>query len=1531
MKALEEMTSTSSDDPSHYIYSEVEFSSFQHDINGYFDSLATYLALMKHHPLSVYEARSLKMELKKLSLIVQEKKEEFSKICETKRIEFARRPPSPLLKQNRLSVSQPILPTIPSSQSLLTPVSPVPPSSSVVVTPAAPAVPYTPLPVVSEPVTSVNQVVSFSSSTPNNHNHSHCEGNNNNSSFYYSAITTEYDPISSQQIYTKYNKSKVLETYRLSPTDIRRTKIVIEYGNFGNVYLGLFKNTNKITIKKLPKKDGEALITNEYLNEKLLLMHHLHNGYNNTSSYNITGNPTGNTGQAGAGAGHDNSIENWNCYIQNFYGFISSENSYQIIEELSCNGILDTVLSDITNFPFFQINLRISWILDIIKGIAYLHSKGIVHSEIAPGNLIITDRLQLKIGNIHSTSDILVKYSQNNEKLLEIYKILLTNVYIAPEIKERLTKLLSREQQRQQQHLGTASNSQTTPNPQTAIPLPVDIFSFDSDIYAFMITAFVIVFRKTPMFNESMSEQIIEALTPVKFYSMEAKELFQEMMMKSSSYVKKVNPFSETILVDRPNAVTILPYVEKILSELGGDPRILEASKENDENDDEEEIGDTYLSDLEKLTIKLQNDRIQETGLSELIKKSLTQSTRITAAILPIESKESTLIKSTSAFSMKSGDTGSHRIKNPSKNIIDVTTTLSRTPIESEIFKSSANNSSQMNSRYSYNNSKLFSSSKKNDGNNSGNFVGSSSPLYQHNAGYLHLLTFFKEDCHCSSSIAATYAEILFNKGISSVEGLIRRLEKERAFLINSGFDLNDTLEIIEICQRRKQSAIISAVVATELKERERKEERGGGENSSIRSSRISVSSSQRPLVSFSRDETNSLISKNSQSMRDDLASILSKDKSFRNSRRPVSLTQRPISTSSTTASKLCLPTDIAILYEKATLQNDEIALIELDNLAENGDKFAKGFVMRMLLLGQCGLDIDIPLARKIGEGLFSWLEVIVQSSENELAVRIGSFLLGVCYSEGIEIEKDEKKAFSYYKLSAERYSFSIAQAYLGYCYYVGKGTTQNYKESFKWYQKAATAGHAGAQSNLGLCYENGHGLPGNQGQSYYDAVRWYKAAAEQGYAIASYNLAYCYERGVGLPNKDYEKAFYYYLASSRQGYSKGEYRIGQLFEDYHLDINEKEIEEMKQLHFKDTERKEREREEKEKEEGAGGGAERESWKRTSLNSKRDSKGRRTSPATLSTPIESRKALTSLSKHLSKKRSMNGSTDHSDTSQESFHHLLSSLKTTTISPSSSSQPSNSPLSSSAATSTKQKKNENEAFFWFFSSASKGLSESMVKVGNYYEYDLLPSSSSSSPPLSASEQQNHRKKAFSFYMQAANLGNSLAKYHLGYCYSTGTGIHSPDIEKALFYYYEAAKEGIVMAQNNLGYFYKKGWGIEKNLNEAYYWFSQAALKDYPPAKYNLAFLIEKYGHQLSSSSSSSSPSSRSPTAATATGNKQSLSSGVSSPSLHSRYSMTKSSNRIVSGKMQEIINLYLSAANGGVDRAKTALNRIKPTA
>jgi hypothetical protein len=97
------------------------------------------------------------------------------------------------------------------------------------------------------------------------------------------------------------------------------------------------------------------------------------------------------------------------------------------------------------------------------------------------------------------------------------------------------------------------------------------------------------------------------------------------------------------------------------------------------------------------------------------------------------------------------------------------------------------------------------------------------------------------------------------------------------------------------------------------------------------------------------------------------------------------------------------------------------------------------------------------------------------------------------------------------------------------FCY--GQGTKVDFTEAVKWFRLAADQGFAGAQSNIGFCYDNGTGVIKDEKE----AVKWYRLAADQGYAIAQFNLGVCYQYGTGVI-KDEKEAVKLYRLAANQG-----------------------------------------------------------------------------------------------------------------------------------------------------------------------------------------------------------------------------------------------------------------------------------------------------------------------------------------------------------------------------------------------------------
>jgi uncharacterized protein len=167
--------------------------------------------------------------------------------------------------------------------------------------------------------------------------------------------------------------------------------------------------------------------------------------------------------------------------------------------------------------------------------------------------------------------------------------------------------------------------------------------------------------------------------------------------------------------------------------------------------------------------------------------------------------------------------------------------------------------------------------------------------------------------------------------------------------------------------------------------------------------------------------------------------------------------------------------------------------------------------------------------------------------------------MLGVLYSEGKGVARDQAIAFHWFQLAAAQgnptAAFNLALAYER-----GEGVATNMAEAEKWYDKAAEAGipyaqfrlailaitvHKDAkggvkwlrpaaaqglpeaQAMLGFSYERGDGVKKNEKL----AAKWYEAAADHGDAQAQSRLAGLYERGAGV-DLDFKESYFWYAVA---------------------------------------------------------------------------------------------------------------------------------------------------------------------------------------------------------------------------------------------------------------------------------------------------------------------------------------------------------------------------------------------------------------
>jgi TPR repeat protein len=89
-----------------------------------------------------------------------------------------------------------------------------------------------------------------------------------------------------------------------------------------------------------------------------------------------------------------------------------------------------------------------------------------------------------------------------------------------------------------------------------------------------------------------------------------------------------------------------------------------------------------------------------------------------------------------------------------------------------------------------------------------------------------------------------------------------------------------------------------------------------------------------------------------------------------------------------------------------------------------------------------------------------------------------------------------------------------------------------------------------------------------------------------------------------------------------------------------------------------------------------------------------------------------------------------------------------------------------------------------------------------------------------------------------WRKAAERGDAVAQYSLGFCYHKGEGMAKDDVE-AVKWYRKAAEQGYAVAQYSLGCRYDKGDGVLQDYVEAVKWYRKAAEQGFASAQYNLA--------------------------------------------------------------------------------------------
>lgn len=124
---------------------------------------------------------------------------------------------------------------------------------------------------------------------------------------------------------------------------------------------------------------------------------------------------------------------------------------------------------------------------------------------------------------------------------------------------------------------------------------------------------------------------------------------------------------------------------------------------------------------------------------------------------------------------------------------------------------------------------------------------------------------------------------------------------------------------------------------------------------------------------------------------------------------------------------------------------------------------------------------------------------------------------MGVLYSEGHGVERDNEIALAWFTKSAEQ-GFVLAQANLGDSYFNGDIVPQDYGQAAYWYALSARGGDSESQFYMGKMLADGLGMPRDPARAY----MWYSIAAMNGYEDADAALA---ELGTTMSQQDLNRA----------------------------------------------------------------------------------------------------------------------------------------------------------------------------------------------------------------------------------------------------------------------------------------------------------------------------------------------------------------------------------------------------------------------
>jgi len=247
--------------------------------------------------------------------------------------------------------------------------------------------------------------------------------------------------------------------------------------------------------------------------------------------------------------------------------------------------------------------------------------------------------------------------------------------------------------------------------------------------------------------------------------------------------------------------------------------------------------------------------------------------------------------------------------------------------------------------------------------------------------------------------------------------------------------------------------------------------------------------------------------------------------------------------------------TRLAHMHERGIYfkMNKELALKLYKEAAELGNPIAKNY-MGLVEYRKKNFKAAVELFRKA----------------KELGCARAANNLGMCYEEGMGVEKDPDKALKCYQEAADK-KYPAGMYNLGYLYLRKAEFTKQYDQFFKaayWFRAALAEDPKMMNPNfyLGFLYEKGLGVD----KDYHTAYSYYRKAANLGHAKAFKRCGDFLYSGCGLLRTDKHEAFNCYLKAAELRDEEAFNALGLMYEKGFERVNknpEKAVENYKKAH----------------------------------------------------------------------------------------------------------------------------------------------------------------------------------------------------------------------------------------------------------------------------------------------------------------------------------------------------------------------------